>query len=394
MSRHDERVIGQRKQFTVNARDDLLHRGSAEIPSPNRTGEERIAREHSLHAVVFEAKADAARRVARRVEHFDAHGAGFDMVAVVHLAIECDDRRRVGKPDPSGLKRKRLVERQIGRMQQRRPSGAGSERPEIADVIDVCVGVEQVFGAQMMPFEAFGYLRDAVAAVDNDCLTARFLGKDRAVAAKRADRKGFDNHGPRLRRAGHVRLWRCGFGADSLGVDIQAEIAAIQGRISQITQRFGAPPPAPAGSFAGMVNSLTASAGSPPAALAWPLQGTITSPFGERKNPLGPGEDFHPGIDIAADSGTPIAAAAPGRVISAGPDAGYGNLVVVDDGNGVTTRYAHCSQILVRPGQLVNTGDTLATVGSTGASTGPHLHFEVRVDDKPIDPMGVLPPAN
>ena len=124
--------------------------------------------------------------------------------------------------------------------------------------------------------------------------------------------------------------------------------------------------------------------------MLWPVSGKITSPFGERSNPLGAGGDFHPGLDIAADTGTPIAAAAAGRVIAAGPDGGYGNLIVLDNGNGVTTRYGHCSQIFARVGENVTAGQAIGAVGSTGRSTGPHLHFEVRVDDKPVDPQPLL----
>lgn len=102
------------------------------------------------------------------------------------------------------------------------------------------------------------------------------------------------------------------------------------------------------------------------------------------------GEDFHPGLDIAAGEGTPITAALPGRVISAGPDGGYGNLIVVDNGNALTTRYAHCSQIFARVGDAIAPGQTIGAVGSTGHSTDPHLHFEVRVNDQPVDPAQFL----
>lgn len=127
-----------------------------------------------------------------------------------------------------------------------------------------------------------------------------------------------------------------------------------------------------------------------PGSMLWPVSGTVTSPFGERHNPMGAGDDFHPGLDIAADSGAPIAAAAAGRVISAGPDGGYGNLIVIDNGDGVTTRYGHCSQIYARVGENIAAGQTIGAVGSTGHSTGPHLHFEVRVGDKPVDPQPFL----
>jgi murein DD-endopeptidase MepM/ murein hydrolase activator NlpD len=180
-------------------------------------------------------------------------------------------------------------------------------------------------------------------------------------------------------------------------VDIQLELAQIQARIAQIAGGPSfTPPPVAGGAFASLVNAVfqppvqpLASAAATP--MQWPVAGEISSAFGERKNPMGPGDDFHPGVDIAADEGTPIAAAAAGRVISAGPDGGYGNLIVVDDGNGMTTRYGHCSQIFARVGDLVGPGQTIGAVGSTGHSTGPHLHFEVRVNDEPVDPTQFLP---
>jgi murein DD-endopeptidase MepM/ murein hydrolase activator NlpD len=175
-------------------------------------------------------------------------------------------------------------------------------------------------------------------------------------------------------------------------VDINLDLSQVQARIAQISG--AAPAIAPAlggGSFSTLVNGLVqAHVGAAAGALQWPVAGNVTSGFGERKNPLGAGDDFHPGLDIAAETGTPIAAAAAGRVISAGPDGGYGNLIVLDNGNGVTTRYAHCSQILARVGEIVGAGQTIGAVGSTGASTGPHLHFEVRVGDKPVDPAQYL----
>lgn len=180
-------------------------------------------------------------------------------------------------------------------------------------------------------------------------------------------------------------------------VDIQADLAQVQARIAQIA---GGPPVAPSappvagGAFASLVNAMVEPGTGPQtpasARMQWPVAGDVTSPFGERKNPMGPGNDFHPGLDIAAEEGTAIAAAAAGRVVSAGPDGGYGNLIVVDDGNGVTTRYGHCSQIYARVGDVVAPGQTIGAVGSTGHSTGPHLHFEVRVDDKPVDPTQFL----
>jgi murein DD-endopeptidase MepM/ murein hydrolase activator NlpD len=125
---------------------------------------------------------------------------------------------------------------------------------------------------------------------------------------------------------------------------------------------------------------------SAPGALAWPVSGTITSPFGYRQNPFGGGMEFHQGLDIAAPMGTTITAAAGGTVIQAGWFGGYGNYIVIDHGGGMSTGYGHCSQIFVSVGQKVQKGQAIGAVGSTGASTGPHVHFEVRINGKPVDP--------
>lgn len=130
---------------------------------------------------------------------------------------------------------------------------------------------------------------------------------------------------------------------------------------------------------------------SAPISLSWPLSGPITSPFGLRANPFGGGRmDFHPGIDIGAPMGATIAAAAPGHVIYAGWYGGYGNAVIIDHGSSVATLYGHCSQIFVTVGEEVKRGQAIAAVGSTGVSTGPHVHFEVRINGKPTDPTALL----
>jgi len=117
------------------------------------------------------------------------------------------------------------------------------------------------------------------------------------------------------------------------------------------------------------------------AGLIWPVSGPVTSGFGMRWGRM------HEGIDIAASIGTPVHAAAAGTVIYASWMTGYGNLVVVDHGNGLATAYAHASALLVRVGQAVAQGQTVSLVGSTGNSTGPHLHFEVRVNGVAVDPL-------
>ena len=137
---------------------------------------------------------------------------------------------------------------------------------------------------------------------------------------------------------------------------------------------------------AGIVGGST----SAPGALNWPVTGTITSPFGYRQNPFGGGTEFHTGLDIAAPMGTTVTAAEGGTIISAGWYGGYGNYILIDHGGGMSTGYGHLSQIFVSAGQQVQKGQAIGAVGSTGMSTGPHLHFEVRLNGKPTDPAAYL----
>lgn len=119
----------------------------------------------------------------------------------------------------------------------------------------------------------------------------------------------------------------------------------------------------------------------------WPAKGVVSSPYGLRWG----GSDFHPGIDIANDMGTPIRATADGIISVAGWNSGgYGNMVDIDHGNGVMTRYAHASYVVVSAGQQVKRGQIIAYMGSTGFSTGPHVHYEVRVGSQAVDPSGYL----
>ena len=121
---------------------------------------------------------------------------------------------------------------------------------------------------------------------------------------------------------------------------------------------------------------------------SWPVNGPITSPFGYRNDPVLGGNRLHAGVDIAASQGTPIKAAGDGVVKMAGVNGGYGNWTLIDHGGGLATGYGHQSRIAVSIGQHVSTGEIIGYVGSTGASTGPHLHWEVRVNGNPVDPMG------
>ncbi|HEV7395042.1 MAG TPA: peptidoglycan DD-metalloendopeptidase family protein [Pyrinomonadaceae bacterium] len=123
----------------------------------------------------------------------------------------------------------------------------------------------------------------------------------------------------------------------------------------------------------------------------WPVDGKLESGFGGRRNPFGGSSyEFHQGQDIDAQSGTPIVAGAKGTVTFVGWQHGYGRLIVIDHGGGLTTRYGHLSEFDIEQGTPVARGQFIGRVGSTGRSTGPHLHYEIRINDDPVNPLEYL----
>jgi murein DD-endopeptidase MepM/ murein hydrolase activator NlpD len=128
-----------------------------------------------------------------------------------------------------------------------------------------------------------------------------------------------------------------------------------------------------------------------PPGFSWPVQGPLTSPFGERDQVMGGGgTQFHAGIDLSVPAGIPVQAAQAGLVVFAGYNGAYGKAVKLDHANGFSTLYAHNSRLLVHVGQTVKAGQVICLSGSTGRSTGPHLHFEVHKDGWPVDPLSYL----
>jgi murein DD-endopeptidase MepM/ murein hydrolase activator NlpD len=124
--------------------------------------------------------------------------------------------------------------------------------------------------------------------------------------------------------------------------------------------------------------------------LRWPLRGRVNSEFGRRRSPWGGATEHHSGLDISIAPGTPVMCPAPGRVLQAGGGGDYGRHVLVEHVNGVRSLYGHLSKVDVKAGQLVETGDVLGRTGSTGRSTGPHLHYELRVAGKAVNPRQFL----
>jgi murein DD-endopeptidase MepM/ murein hydrolase activator NlpD len=162
------------------------------------------------------------------------------------------------------------------------------------------------------------------------------------------------------------------------------EAAAIEARSEEIAQELAAEASTtdPATADA-PISSAPVAAGA--SGFVWPISGAITSGFGDRWGAS------HQGIDIDCVTGAPVVASKEGRVVTASYDGGYGNHIVIDHGGGAATLYAHNSDLSVTSGQHVSQGELIAACGSTGQSSGDHLHFEIRVNGAPQDPLGYLP---
>lgn len=170
--------------------------------------------------------------------------------------------------------------------------------------------------------------------------------------------------------------------AEQWAAGLSARATELAGRLGRVELRAGA--------MAETLEDWTAGQSAYPQ--MWPVQGVLTSGFGYRISPIYRRRMFHNGLDIAAPRGTPVYAVAPGTVVTAEWDTGYGRLVEIDHGYGVMTRYGHNTRMMVGAGDWVEAGDLIATVGSTGLSTGPHVHFEVLLDGQHVDPLDLLPP--
>ena len=167
-----------------------------------------------------------------------------------------------------------------------------------------------------------------------------------------------------------------GTGGPALPVD-EATLAVLEAKMNQLERNIRA------------YEKVLRERGYTPS--VWPVVGKLESGFGGRRNPFGGSSyEFHSGQDIDAAPGDPVVAGASGKVAFAGWQNGYGQVVVIDHGGGLTTRYGHLSRIEVANGQAVERAQFIGRVGSTGRSTGPHLHYEVRINDQPVNPLQYL----
>lgn len=182
----------------------------------------------------------------------------------------------------------------------------------------------------------------------------------------------------------------------------QGPVAPAPGALAGVPGPAPQPPvppaaqPGTAGGVAAAIAGPPGGAGEERSLLAstpslWPTRGWLTSGFGVRLDPASAESSMHRGLDIAAPYGAPVVAPADGTVLFAGVDDAYGKVLVIDHGFGVVTRYGHLQEIFVAPGARVKRGERIAAVGNTGRSTGPHLHYEVRVGAIPENPRWFLP---
>ena len=167
-----------------------------------------------------------------------------------------------------------------------------------------------------------------------------------------------------------------GTGGPALPLDANS-LAALEGKMNQLERNIRA------------YENVLRERGYTPS--VWPVVGKLESGFGGRRNPFGGSSfEFHTGQDIDAAMGAPVVAGASGKVTFVGWQNGYGQLVVIDHGGGLTTRYAHLSHIDVAQEQQVERAQFIGRVGSSGRSTGPHLHYEIRINDEPVNPLQYL----
>jgi murein DD-endopeptidase MepM/ murein hydrolase activator NlpD len=199
--------------------------------------------------------------------------------------------------------------------------------------------------------------RDRIVA-SRDALVAAEDEKSAALASIRADRDHFLHEEAQLESE-----------SEALAAQIRAAQAAAAAAQAAAAASSSSPQPSQAPSASGLI---------------WPVNGPVVSGFGMRWGRM------HQGIDISVGFGVPVQASAGGTVIHSGWLGGYGNLVVIDHGNGLSTAYAHNSSLAVSVGQYVSQGEVISYVGSTGNSSGPHVHFEVRINGTAVDPLGYL----
>lgn len=329
-------------------------------------------------------------------------GLNSELDAMASVANPSDLADRMGLLDHlSGVRHRRLEtltsaqDALVG--EQRRLTAASQQAAQLVQAADAQVAV--VAGAVRQASAADAQVRQGRAE------RARALGAARTAAASAQQRyRTLAGESDQLAAVLRARAAAQAAARAAAARASAAQAAAAQAAAAQAAAARAAAAQAAAHASAGQVAPAPAltptpvpvTPVSPPvtqpsgSGFVMPAQGSFSSGFGPRVDPLTGAKGFHPGQDIAASEGTPIVAATPGEVIYAGWEQGYGNFTCIDRGDGLATCYGHQSAILVSVGQTVQAGQLIGRVGSTGWSTGPHLHFEVRLNGTPVDPMPYL----
>jgi len=271
--------------------------------------------------------------------------------------------------------RREQVRRRLRWMYVRQDTGVLSavlKAEDLSAVASRAALYERIARADRDLFDTYQKLREEVAhkKVRQDQLVVEIAALKRSQESQQAELKG-----ARQEKAAILgQLWNKQEDLERLIRQLDREEAAIAARIAAYN------------AGAGKTSGLAPFTGR----FSRPVSGGVTSGFGMRHHPILKRNRMHNGVDFGARHGATITAAADGIVISASYSNGYGNNVILDHGGGVSTLYAHCSRMFVSAGQRVKRGQKIAAVGSTGLATGPHLHFEVRVNGRPVNPMSKL----
>ena len=395
-------------------------------PKPPLDEQIRSARQHALEASAEEERLlEQIQASASRKKELDAKVAALDAeVKAAQREVDAAQARLGGLEAQERAAETRLSETMaaltLAREQLARQAiAAYTGRTEAASYVDVALRsrdmnelvakrayIKAVAGSQSETVATTERLRDQVQDLRDRVERSRVAAQSQrdVVAAQRnrvrsqrsaqaevaAGVAAEIDRGEKLKSEAVARKEEFEAKADQLQRESDAIAATLRQRAA--AQATAGRNPAPAGGGGG---GAAAPGGSAAPArtgrLAHPVPvAPLTSGFGYRVNPIYGTSRLHAGVDFGAATGTAIRAAEAGTVVSAGTQSGYGNATVVDHGNGLATLYAHQSAIGVSTGQTVTRGQVIGRVGCTGACTGPHLHFEVRVNGNPVDPMGYL----
>jgi murein DD-endopeptidase MepM/ murein hydrolase activator NlpD len=354
---------------------DAINHASAEEQAALAEVEEVRARRTELEAVARQLEA----QIAAATERYDAAQREVDRIGAEIAKVQAEIDRLQVQIDAE------QAEFEQSAVTLYRNGGAAAESLSVLTFSDnpgeglaAQRYMRQIADDAQEAIDQYDALQDDVDVARRELQAQQDLAKEaRAVAeAERAEVQRLrDEHEP-ARAAAEEEEGR----EEEVLDGVQARKSEFESQLAQLQAEQAA--------LAASVSRGSGSRGSGNGPLSWPCDGGVVSGFGYRVHPISGTSRMHSGVDINCANGAPISAAGSGVVTSAGWNGGYGNAVVVDHGDGLATMYAHQSQIAASPGQTVSAGEVVGYVGSTGYSTGPHLHWEVWVNGTPVDPMG------